>query len=39
MLHAAVDYEWGHFTERLQSAEAQQAFANFFKARETNKSR
>jgi len=39
MLHAAFDYEWGHFTERLQSAEAQQAFANFFKARETNKSR
>jgi enoyl-CoA hydratase/carnithine racemase len=38
-LHAAFDYEWGHFTERLQSAEAQQAFANFFKAREASKAR
>ena len=38
-IHAAFDYEWGHFTERLQSAEAQQAFANFFKAREASKPR
>jgi enoyl-CoA hydratase/carnithine racemase len=38
-LHAAFDYEWGHFTERLQSAEAQQAFANFFKARGASKAR
>jgi enoyl-CoA hydratase/carnithine racemase len=38
-LHATFDYEWGHFTERLQSAEAQQAFANFFKAREASKAR
>ena len=38
-LHAAFDYEWGHFTERLQSVEAQQAFANFFKAREASKAR
>ena len=38
-IHAAFDYEWGHFTERLQSAEAQQAFANFFKAREASKAR
>jgi enoyl-CoA hydratase/carnithine racemase len=38
-LHAAFDYEWGHFTERLQSAEAQQAFANFFKVRQASKAR
>ena len=38
-LHAAFDYEWGHFTDRLKSDEAQAAFANFFKAREASKPR
>ena len=28
-IHAAFDYEWAHFNERLKSAEAQAAFAAF----------
>lgn len=28
-IHAAFDYEWAHFNERLKSAEAQEAFATF----------
>ncbi|MDO8694395.1 MAG: enoyl-CoA hydratase-related protein [Sheuella sp.] len=30
-IHEAFDYELGHFTQRLNSAEAQTAFANFFR--------
>jgi len=30
-IHAAFDYELGHFTQRLNSTEAQTAFANFFR--------